>query len=194
MASQSFEDLGWLNEVMAEFPHPWFVAGGWAIDLHVGRVTRPHKDAELAILRRDQEALRAHLPDWAFHYGSPGKPGDLAPWEEGTRLDLPVHEIHAVDPKGAELEILLNESTGGVWRFRRMMEIARPLSKMGLTSSTGLPYLASEIVLLYKAKDSREVDEKDFQVARPLLASEASEWLRISIEACYPEHPWLSLL
>jgi hypothetical protein len=75
-----------------------------------------------------------------------------------------------------------------------MMEIARPLSKMGDTSATGLPYLAPEIVLLYKAKEPSEADEQDFQVTRPLLASEASEWLRISVGACYPEHTWLASL
>jgi hypothetical protein len=49
-------------------------------------------------------------------------------------------------------------------------------------------------VLLYKAKEPSEADEQDFQVTRPLLASEASEWLRISVEACYPEHTWLASL
>lgn len=193
MALPAFEDLAYIDDLLAGFPHPWFIAGGWAIDLHVGRVTRPHKDAEIAVLRRDQEAFRGHLPDWEFKYVIPGKPG-LEPWKEGLRLDLPIHEIHAVRPGKPDLEILLNESTGGVWRFRRMMEIARPLSKMGDTSATGLPYLAPEIVLLYKAKEPSEADEQDFQVTRPLLASEASEWLRISVGACYPEHTWLASL
>ncbi len=190
MALPAFEDLAYINDLLGGFPQPWFIAGGWAIDLHVGRVTRPHEDVEIALLRRDQEALRTHLPDWEFHYVTPGKPG-LEPWEKGLRLDLPIHEVHASHGK-ADLEILLNESTGGVWRFRRMMEIARPLSKMGHKSATGLPYLAPEIVLLYKAKEPREIDEADFRVARPLLADEATEWFRISIGACYPDHPWLA--
>lgn len=194
MASQSFEGLDWLNDVLTEFPRPWFVAGGWAVDLHVGRVTRPHKDEEIAILRRDQEALRASLLNWEFQYAIPGRRSRLEPWEEGSRLNHPIHEVHAVDSKGTELEVLLDESTGGVWRFRRMMEIARPLSKMGHISSTGLPYLAPEIVVLYKAKEPNELDERDFRAVRPLLGDEAREWLRISMEAVHPEHPWLAEL
>ncbi len=193
MALPAFEDLAYINDLLGGFSQPWFVAGGWAIDLHVGRVTRPHKDVEIAILRRDQDAIRNHLPKWEFHYVTPGRPG-LEPWEKGLRLDPPIHEVHASGPGKADLEILLNESTGGVWRFRRMMEIARPLSKMGHKSETGLPYLAPEIVLLYKAKEPTDINEQDFQVTRPLLASEASEWFRISVEACYPGHAWLASL
>jgi hypothetical protein len=192
--AQTFSELDWLDALMGTFPHPWYVAGGWAIDLHVGRVTRDHGDAEVAVLRRDQEALRHHLADWEFRHAIPGRPGDLEPWREGTQLELPIQEIHAVGPEDVELEILLNESTGGVWRFRRMMEIARPLSKLGRVSSPGIPYLAPEVVLLYKAKNPTESDERDFQVALPLLGEEPSEWLRISVEACYPEHHWLENL
>ncbi|MFQ5908886.1 MAG: nucleotidyltransferase domain-containing protein [Thermoplasmata archaeon] len=192
--AQSFAELDWLKELMGTFPRPWYVAGGWAIDLHVGRVTRDHGDTEVAILRRDQEALRRHLPDWEFRHAVPGRREDLKAWGGGTRLERPIHEIHAVGPDGTELEILLNESTGGVWRFRRMMEIARPLSKLGHVSSPGIPYLAPEVVLLYKAEEPTAFDERDFQVARPLLGEEPREWLRISVEACYPEHPWLASL
>ena len=32
---------------------PWAVAGGWAIDLHLGRQTREHGDLEVAIPRAD---------------------------------------------------------------------------------------------------------------------------------------------
>lgn len=192
--TQPFAELDWVQELMGSFPHPWYVAGGWAIDLHVGRVTRDHGDTEVAVLRRDQEALRPYLPDWEFRHAIPGGHGDLEPWREGIRLERPIHELHAFGPEGVELEILLNESTGGVWRFRRMMEIARPLSKLGHVSSPGIPYLAPEVVLLYKAKEPTEIDERDFRAARPLLGEEPGEWLRISIEACYPDHPWLTSL
>lgn len=194
MASGTFEELRWVVDLMAGFPRPWFIAGGWAIDLFVDQSTRPHGDIEIAILRRDQGALRAHLGEWDFRTAVPGEPGVLKPWGAGTRLELPIHEVHALGPgpEGGELEILLNESTGGVWRFRRMLEIARPISKMGHNSSTGVPYLAPEIVLLYKAQEPTDIDQLDFQNARPSLPEEASEWLRISIEACYPDHPWLS--
>ncbi|MDX1534072.1 MAG: hypothetical protein R3291_00440, partial [Thermoplasmata archaeon] len=72
MAPQSFEDLRWIADLMETFPHPWFIAGGWAIDLHVGRITRSHEDAEIAVLRRDQKALRDHLEGWTLQHATPG--------------------------------------------------------------------------------------------------------------------------
>ena len=33
--------------VMAGFPRPWFFAGGWALDVWLGRVTRTHEDIEI---------------------------------------------------------------------------------------------------------------------------------------------------
>lgn len=194
MATQAFEELQWVGGLMGDFPRPWFVAGGWAIDLFLNRPTRPHEDIDVALLRRDQEVLQGYLRGWNLRKAIPGVRRVMEAWGEGERLEPPVHEIHANDPRGErpELEFLLNESTGGVWRFRRKLEVARPISQMGGVSSTGIPYLAPEIVLLYKAKDPTEADETDFRNARPALADEPGEWLRISLEACHPEHPWLA--
>ncbi|MCL4541605.1 MAG: hypothetical protein M1396_04620 [Chloroflexi bacterium] len=40
--------------LLTDFDRPWFIAGGWAIDLFLGRQTRAHKDVEIAVLRQDQ--------------------------------------------------------------------------------------------------------------------------------------------
>ena len=33
---------------------PWWIAGGWAIDLFIGHKIREHKDIEILIKRKDQ--------------------------------------------------------------------------------------------------------------------------------------------
>src|SRR5215813_9718555 len=43
---------------------PWWVAGGWALDLFLGAPTRAHEDIGVQILRQDQEAVRALLHGW----------------------------------------------------------------------------------------------------------------------------------
>ena len=42
----------------------WFFAGGWAIDLFLGKETRKHSDIEIAILRNDQLYLKKM--NWNF--------------------------------------------------------------------------------------------------------------------------------
>ena len=70
-----FEPIEAVARVMAGYPHPWFVSGGWAIDLFVERVTREHEDLEVGVLRRDQEALRAYLAGWQM--------SKVDPWPRG---------------------------------------------------------------------------------------------------------------
>ncbi|WP_445326865.1 nucleotidyltransferase domain-containing protein [Solibacillus sp. FSL W7-1464] len=41
-----------------------FIAGGWAIDLLIGKETREHKD--IAIFRKDQLNLKAYLKRMGF--------------------------------------------------------------------------------------------------------------------------------
>jgi len=46
---------------------PWWVAGGWAIDLFLNRSTRQHHDLDVGVLRRDiGEILRSIEPCETF--------------------------------------------------------------------------------------------------------------------------------
>lgn len=181
-----------VRSLMQWYNRPWYIAGGWAIDLFLNRRTREHEDVEVATLRDDQRELRTHLTGWQFSKALPGK-GGLQTWEEGEWLELPVHEIHARREGGepSSLEILLNESEGDVWRYRRNPAVTRYLADIGMTSSHGIPFLRPEIVLLYKAKRPRARDEEDFSNVLESLATEARGWLRRAVELCHPGHAWL---
>src|SRR5262249_28407271 len=48
--------------VMEQLGIWWAVAGGWAIDLWLGRVTRGHHDGEFSGRRGDQRVLHDALP------------------------------------------------------------------------------------------------------------------------------------
>ena len=196
--TEPFEGPLKVAELLAGFSRPWFVAGGWAIDLYLNRVTRAHKDIEIAIIRSDQQALREQLKGWHFYKAMRGQ--GLEPWPDGERLELPIHEIHARHPTGdpprlpSTLEILLNEADGDLWRFRRNLAVTRPLPKMGLSSKQGVPILSPEIVLLYKAPAPRLFDEADFANTRDSLDAERRSWLRDALGLCHPGHPWLARL
>ncbi|MFX0117324.1 MAG: nucleotidyltransferase domain-containing protein [Candidatus Hodarchaeota archaeon] len=193
----SFQTIQRIHALLKEFGRLWFVAGGWAIDLHLNHITRPHEDVEIVILRQDQLALQEFLGDWDFEKVIPPAERELRePWQKGEWLEKPVHEIHAIRSKGEvrSLEILLNEVQGDTWLFRRDHRITLPLAKIGLLSQLGIPYLCPEIVLLYKAKYRKRKDDLDFENTISHLDNEGRRWLRSAIEIHSPFHIWLKRL
>ncbi len=185
--------------LMATFDRPWFVAGGWAIDLFLGRIRRQHKDLDFTIFRQDQMALQEHLAGFALQKIAGPDGGEYAEtWQQGEWLELPVHQIWvAMGPDGwPTLEALLSETEGGEWWWRKNPLVRRPLSLFGKLSPIGVPYLSPEIVLLHKSRHMLDEnppknDQVDFDDTVDLLDPEARAWLRNTLETHFPGHPWL---
>ena len=171
----------------------WGVAGGWAIDLFLGRVTREHQDIEIAILREDQLILQEHLAShgWSFDWVHGEK---LCPWPIGESLQWPSHEIWCRSQGPVQsLEILLNERQGDAFVFRRDSRIVAPLDHTFIASSRGIPIVAPEIVLLYKAnRPDASKERTDFSSALNSLSPERLRWLITSLTLVDPGHVWLA--
>ena len=90
-------------ELLSGLKVPWWIAGGCAIDLFVGRQTRSHGDTDVLIQREDQLEVQAHLSDWDLHRAN--YPG-LVPWKEGEYLKglhgMDVSAILQMVKEGAE--------------------------------------------------------------------------------------------
>lgn len=100
MSLEPFEPVTRVAAYFARYSRPWYVAGGWAVDLFLGRQTRPHQDIEVAVLRRDQRLLRQVLAGWTWSKFVPGSQGGGATvWGEEEWLELPIHELHARGPQ-----------------------------------------------------------------------------------------------
>jgi hypothetical protein len=61
-------------------------------------------------------------------------------------------------------------------------------------SSLGIPILAPEIQLLYKAKHHLPKDEHDFQHALPFMSAAQRAWLKEMLPRCYGEDRWITEL
>src|SRR5208282_5828755 len=70
----------------------------------------------------------------------------------------------------------------------------RRIAAIGFEPLWGIPYLAPEIVLLFKAKSTHPKDEMDFRNALPLLSIEARGWLREALTTAHEKHPWIAPL
>jgi hypothetical protein len=181
------------TNLMRAFPAPWCVAGGWGLDLFLGRITRTHADLELAVLRDDQAALQRHFVRWSLEKVVDGR---RVAWPASERLALPVHEIHGhstEEPRRA-IEFLLNEREADEWVYRRDARIRLPLNRWTAPARGGVPVLCPAIVLLFKAKAPRPKDEADFRSARDALGRERRQWLGDALRLCHPNHPWVESL
>jgi hypothetical protein len=189
-------------EALGNLRAPFYFAGGWAIDLHLGRVTRDHHDIDALVMRRDHLLLHKALKQFSLKKiiphpdGKPPNRGAIVEWPAGERLELPVHQINAYRTGESEpaFQVMLAESRGSDWIFRRNPDVSMPISKMGFHPLWGLPYLAQEIVLLFKAKHLEARDRVDFDHAIPALSVDARRWLRDAIEKTHPGHEWLKVL
>jgi hypothetical protein len=175
-------------------------AGGWAIDLFLGSVTRHHKDVDVAIFREHQLDLQHYMAGWQMYVADSGK---LVPWQPAEYVELPRHTVWAYRPGNVgagrvevqpDLEFLFNERDADTWTFRRNPLVTRPLHLAYLRTQEGLPYLAPEIVLLYKSNGTRDDDQADFQAVLGLLSEEQRAWLKWALGVQRPGHPWLQRL
>jgi hypothetical protein len=193
----------WSPQEVAQFfaplAAPWWIAGGWAIELFLGRRTREHEDVDVQILRRDQQAVRALFGAWDMQAALPPPRDEIwpfRPWRRDEVLDPVIHDVwcRPTSTQPWALQLMIADTRDDSWLFRRMPTVMRPVNTIGCVSGKGIPYLAPEIQLLYKAKGLRPKDESDFAHALPALHQERRQWLRKALTEAHPGHPWLSRL
>ena len=188
---EDFAPVRSITHLMTDFPGRWGVCGGWAIDLLLDRLTRPHKDVDIALLRRDQQTLYRYLRTHGWNLDIAHE-GTLTRWD-GAPLALPVHTLWCRHPRHEPdfLEVLFNEDDGDHLLFRRDLSIRLRLEDAFRRSPGGWPILAPEMVLLYKSKYSDDDSRVDFLNALPALDERQRAWLREALSTLYGTHDWL---
>jgi hypothetical protein len=124
LAEQQRAALAELGALLDRGGFDYWLFGGWAVDFHVGAVTREHDDIDLAVWLHDAEAvgslLRAQAWQHKPHAGEDGGTG----YERGSvrveltylasdgtgRIFIPLHDRNAMlseEPLGNEVRELL---------------------------------------------------------------------------------------
>ena len=193
MGGDDFNAIIHAAKLFEDYDRPWAVCSGWAIDLFLNCVTRPHKDVDFAVLRKDQLKIQEHLLSRSWTLEKAVK-GQLLSWQVGEWINLPIHTIWCKHPKASPdfVELLFNEVDEVNFHFRRDTSITLPVEKMIVSSPSGIPILAPEIVLLYKSKNvetSPYVGE--FKKVLPKLSDDARDWFAMALKKSYTNHVWL---
>lgn len=184
-------------EELRDMPCPWYICGGWALDLFRGHVSRVHLDVDVIVPRADQLVMQKHLTDHGWSLVTSSLDGRrLEPWPPEVPLEPPRHQVNALRD-GAFIDILLTD-LDGAWHYRREPTIIRDLSRIGLQSPEGISFLAPELVLLFKSANTsgreRNNDQGDFERTYTRLEPERRAWLRWALTAVDPSHPWIERL
>jgi len=168
----------------------WAVAGGWALDLFVGGAAHPHGDIEIVVAREQLVAVQSALPelDWFAVAGGKMLPAESAPGRG--------HQTWGWDREAAcwRVDVMREPWDEAEWVYRRNEAIRRPLAGAIERTADGVPYLAPELVLLFKATEAREKDERDFARLLPLLDERRRQWLASALQTAHPGHAWVSAL
>ena len=171
---------------------PWYVAGGWALDLFLGRQTRRHGDLEIAIPAADFGQISGLFPGYVFD-----GVGQNQLWENATpEVIAATHQTWLRDPASGDylVDVMREPHEAGTWICRHTPTIRLPYDEVICRTADGVPYLAPELALLFKAKHARPKDQRDFEGVVPELSPAQRERLAGLIGGVYPEHRWLAEL
>jgi GrpB-like predicted nucleotidyltransferase (UPF0157 family) len=195
--------------IMASYRGEWMISSGWALDAWLDESSRTHHDIDIVIWRDEQAELKRFLLENSWDVQVVVKEGKYKPWTEiDAPLELPISQVHARKRSGDAhdlrstqfLDFLISERTSTDWWWRGDKNITMPLEQVRLTSSLGIPILAPEISLFFKARATvREKDELDFGHALPKLETAQRDWLKRSLTQKLEvlglnDHPWLARL
>jgi hypothetical protein len=194
-----FEPVHAVAALLSGLTVPWWITGGWAIDLAVGHVTRDHADVNVMMLERDEHALRG-LTGVDIQLIADGEPprawpagyrltGGLSPGPKPPLTGPGLGDRLILHGKGLPLpaEVIPASAAGAVWVYKKGSHVfIRPLADV-TRYWEGIPFLAPEVVLLIKARPGldrprTDNDQRDFEAALPTLSAQQRSWLRDAIE------------
>jgi hypothetical protein len=171
----------------------WAVAGGWAIDLYLGRITRSHEDLEIAVLSSDAPTVLAAFTEPAWRWEIP-MDGHLYPRNSAAFTQTNQTWLWSQKEHGFVLDVFRERHDGDTWICRRDETIRRAWSELVCMGHAGTPYMTPETVLLFKAKYSRAKDILDLEAVLPSLENHRRAWLRSALQRIHPGHAWLAAL
>lgn len=181
---------GQLAEGLAGVDLPWYVVGGWALDLWRCGQTRVHEDLEFCVLAAHVPVFLRHFSTFEFWAAVEGRLVPLADAPVGAK------QYWAFDPVAGRWRFDMMVEAGDLdrWVYKRDPGLTEARDGMVWRTAEGVAYLSPAAVLLFKAKQCRDKDQEDFDRFAPELSEADRDWLRRQLLRMHPGHPWLGRL
>ncbi|HET7902095.1 MAG TPA: hypothetical protein VFL59_12990 [Candidatus Nanopelagicales bacterium] len=165
---------------------PWCVTAGWAIDLFLDEQTRSHEDLEIAIPDSAWPLVHERLSDLDFVVAGDGL------WELSDAALAHNFQTWGRDSSGAfRVDFFRDVHDGDTWICKRDTSIRMPYAELVRTTQDGIPFMAPQVVLLFKAKHTGAKDVADLEHCLPRLAATERTWLVEALGRVHPGHPWI---
>ncbi|TCZ79345.1 hypothetical protein E0485_05655 [Paenibacillus albiflavus] len=181
-----------LELLMKFYEKPWFVAGGWTIDLLINEITRDHKDMDICIFREDAEYALQYFHDWDINVAIPGE-HRLEKVTQMTDIELPRYCLHLFKEQEF-IELLLTSRIEDQVIFRKNNQIKMSMDDF-CNKSGEIPFVNPAWQLLFKSLSTREEDEHDFLVYMNRVSDNKSKsWLLQSMKVMNGNKRWIEEL
>ncbi|BFV56347.1 hypothetical protein KCMC57_up14510 [Kitasatospora sp. CMC57] len=120
-------------ELLAGADFPWWIAGGYAIELAVGGAYRGHGDLDVLVLHRDQAGVRRYFGEWDVFLADPHGAGTLRTWPMGEDLPSRAHDVwcRRAPDEPWSVQLMFDEADGDEWASCRDSRIRRPTTQLG---------------------------------------------------------------
>jgi hypothetical protein len=221
-----------LNDFFKRADFDWCVCGGFAIDLFAGHSTRPHEDLDIAVFWQDKKRVISFMMDakWRVFEAMGGgvicEILDTAAFSRDKRnlfcftsdncschlasvgTDMYQFRLDSREQSTLDyIEFLFNDQDDENLIYSQNHSILRSL-RQAVQMRNEIPFLAPEIVLLYKSIYINYLEKEDeyslrlvsnavndFNLLLPLLDRERKDWLNKVLRTVYPNgHAWIRRL
>lgn len=203
------------NSLLNSGDFEYAFCGGYALDLFIGKPSRKHSDIDICSYEKDKSKITLLMKKsgWEIYeflgQGIVHYINSIADCQSGRNLmcirdDCEIVRFYPCE-KGKNyflheffhngmtsfnyLEFLFNESDGKDFIYGN--NVRRAMDKAILWRDN-IPFLAPELVLLYKSKDTRREENKyDYQITIPHMSEEQISWFNCSLDILNSSrHEW----
>ena len=216
--NSSFALIDSLVSFLAPLSVEWFVSGGWAIDIHLNRVSRERCDLDISVPFSDRlKCIEFFLGEGWRIEGKLG--GGFKTLHRVSDYHDDIHYFWSfpagvdfvseyVDDDGNRriaynrdsqneldyIEVFFDVIQDGRFVFRRDPRVKRHRDR-AILERDNVRYLAPEVVLLFKSNSLSEKNLLDFDAVIDSLDGDALLWFKEALSLVYEEsHPWLKQL
>ncbi|NLO85626.1 MAG: hypothetical protein GX096_09390 [Clostridiales bacterium] len=208
------------HELLKGSSIPYALCGGYAIELFLSQSFRKHIDIDINIARRDKDRIIAFMmaQGWdVFEFCGDGLMHQIMNIGDQKKSDahlfchkhsdyvrlfehnIPDYYYLDYNPDDLQdftyIDIMVSPISDGYLRYEHNPQIKRECGKAVLYRG-GIPYLAPEIILLYKSTELRRFgNQADFEHTLPLLSGEQRAWLYDALVMENADgHPWTAAI